>query len=552
MRGDVQLALGVTLGICLWTPVVRAQSAASAPPAPAAASADPLGRDTPKGTVLEFMSAVQKGNTEAAALYLNTPLRGAQAAQLAQQLYVVLDSRLPARLNELSDRPEGSRRNPLKPDLDVIGTITTGTGTLDLTVERVSRAKTSPVWLFSAQTLESVPEVYDEINLVSIDRYLPAFLTKHRLAGIRLFEWLILCLAIPLSYALMGLLSRVFKPLMVVWHRRYGAADMPVPDRLPGFVRLLILAAGIRWLLGSLDLPLAERKFWSAAVAMLLITAAAWILLRFNALAERSVKRRARTSSVAEVSSLLRLGRRVVDVLVVSAGVVTTMHYFGFDPTAALAGLGIGGIAVALAAQKTLENVVGGVSIVFDGAVRVGDFLKLGDTFGTVDYIGLRSTRIRTLDRTILSVPNGQMANVNVETLSSRDKYWFHHSLGLPYDTSSAQTRAIVGGIRNHLASHPAIDRIEPIRVRFLRFGPFSLDIEVFAYITAADWEAFLETQEELLLEVMAIVERAGAAIALPSQMLHVADARASAPGPRRIGAARSARLAARQPAGSV
>src|SRR5262245_40829352 len=257
MRGGIRVAC-VVLCVGMSSRVVWAQAGAAAPaaaPATAEAPKDPLGRDTPRGTVLEFMSAVQKKNTEAAALYLNTTLRDHDAAELAQKLYVVLDSRLPARLNELSDRPEGSRDNPLKPDRDVIGVITTTWGTLDLVVERVNRGKAGRVWLFSAQTLDSIPEVYDEINLVSIDRYLPAFFTKHRLAGIRLFEWVVLGLAIPLSYVLIGFLSRVFGPVMTAWHRRYGPADSPPPDRLPGFVRLVVLAAVIRWLLGSLDLP---------------------------------------------------------------------------------------------------------------------------------------------------------------------------------------------------------------------------------------------------------------------------------------------------------
>src|SRR6185436_11530133 len=115
-----------------------------------------------------------------------------------------------------------------------------------------------------------------------------------------------------------------------------------------------------------------------------------------------------------EIAALLRLGRRIADVFVITGGVIVALHFFGLDPTAALAGLGIGGIAVALAAQKTLENVIGGFSLVFDKAVKVGDFLKFGDTMGTVDRVGLRSTRIRTLDRTILSVPNGQIATVNI------------------------------------------------------------------------------------------------------------------------------------------
>jgi MscS family membrane protein len=211
---------------------------------------------------------------------------------------------------------------------------------------------------------------------------------------------------------------------------------------------------------------------------------------------------------------------------VILAGLLVTLRYFGVNPTAALAGLGIGGIAVALAAQRTLENVIGGLSITFDKAVRVGDFLKLGETLGTVDYIGLRSTRIRTLDRTILSVPNGQVANVNIETLSARDKFWFHHVIGLGYETTSGQMRAIIENVRHLLVGHPTVDD-EVIRVRFVRLGSFSLDVEISAYVLAGDWDRFLEIQQDLLLRIMEIVERAGAAIALPSQTLHLAEARA-------------------------
>jgi MscS family membrane protein len=539
LRSGAGLALAFIICV-LSGAAAGAQSAAGSAATqaqPPVTPQDALGRDTPKGTVLEFMSAVQKGNTEAAALYLNTTLRDREAADLARQLYVVLDSRLPARLNELSDRPEGSRANPLKPDRDVIGTITTADGVLDLVVERVNRAKAGRVWLFSHETLDAIPDVYDEINLVSIDRYLPPILTKVRVAGIRLFEWVALALIIPLSYFLMGVLGRALAPAMRMWQRRYAAESAGRPARLPGFIRLLVLAGLIGWLVRSVDLPLAERKFWSAATTLLVISAVVWILLVVNAQAERYLARRA-SVTFGEVASLLRLARRVLDVLVLAVGGLTVLRYFGGDPTAALAGLGIGGIAVALAAQKTLENVVGGVSIVFDGALRVGDFIKLGETVGCVESIGLRSTRIRTLDRTILSVPNGQIANINIETLSSRDKFWFHHVVALRLETTSAQMRAVVTGIRQHLATHPAIDRSEPIRVRFFRVAQFSLDVEIFAYVFASDWDTFLQTQEDLLLDVMKIVEGADTAIALPSQTLHVADARGAVRDPLALGAA--------------
>jgi MscS family membrane protein len=297
---------------------------------------------------------------------------------------------------------------------------------------------------------------------------------------------------------------------------------------MPGFARLLLLAVAIRSIGAALAMPFMERRFWSINTTLMMIVGIVWMLLLLTAAAERYFHRRLGTTG--ELTALLRLARRTAEVVVVASGVLATLSYFGVDPTAALAGLGIGGIAVALAAQKTLENVIGGLSIIFDKAVRVGDFLKLGETVGSVDYIGLRSTRIRTLDRTILSVPNGQLANVNIETLSARDKFWFHHIVALRYETTSDVMRAVVDGIRSHLVAHPAIDVIEPIRVRLFRLGPFSLDIEVFAYVRAGDWDRFLEIQQQLLLAIMAIVESEGTSLAFPTQTLHLSESASRMP----------------------
>jgi MscS family membrane protein len=496
-------------------------SAAAAGAAQAEPPQDALGRETPRGTLLGFMRAARDRNDEAAVAYLNTNLRGRPAAALAHQLYVVLDTRLPARLNEVSDRPEGAVPNPLRPDVDVVGTIATGGGPLDIFVERVNRGASGRIWLFSSRTLGSIPDVYHEIDLISVDQYLPG-LAKSRIAGIRLFDWLVLVVVVPLVYYAIGLLGKLFGPVIAFWRRRSAPAAAARLQPAPGYIRLLVLAVVIRWLLGGVDLPLIERQFWSATSAMFAVVAVVWMLLLANARGEEYFRRRFAGQGHGEIAAPLRLVRRVADVIVVIAAAIVTLRFYGFDPTAALAGLGIGGIAVALAAQKTLENVIGGLSIIFDKAVRVGDFLKVGDTSGTVDYIGLRSTRIRTVDRTIVSLPNGQIANVGIETISSRDKFWFHHIVGVRYQTTSRQLGAIIDGIRSRLVAHPSMD-VESVRVRLFRFGPSSLDIELFAYVFAGDWGQFMQIQEELLLGVMEIVERSGAAIALPSQTLYVA-----------------------------
>jgi MscS family membrane protein len=497
--------------------------ASSAPPAQVAPK-DSLGRDTPRGTVLGFMAAGRKGTFDAAALYLDTNLKGPAAADLVRKLFVVLDTRLPVRLNELSDRPEGSLADPLHPDRDVVGDIVTDSGRLDLVLSRVSRGSSPPVWLFSRETLDAIPSAFDEVHLVSIDRFVPAVL-KIRLAGIRLFEWLLVLLGVPFCYRLLEPVGRSLGRIVARWRRTGGSAG---PNLMPGPVRLALLALGMLWIRTHLDLPLVERRFWGALEALLVTAAIVWTLLLLNGFFERYFRRQLQHTSFSEATPLLRFGRRVADVLVVAAGCIGIVRFFGFDPTAALAGLGIGGVAIALAAQKTLENVIAGVSIILDRAVEVGDVLKVGDTTGTVESIGLRSTRIRTAARTTVSLPNGQIATVGIENLSTRDKFRVNHIIGLRYETTAAQMREVVDGFRNFLERYPGIEA-GSIWVRFVRLGSFSLDIEVSAYLFAADWDRFLDVQQELLLGLMEVVEKAGTRIAIPSQTLQITDGRAGA-----------------------
>ena len=471
------------------------------------------------------MSAAGGNEIEAAPLYLNSGLSGAAAAELAQQLYVVLNSRLPVRVNVLSDRPEGSLVNPLRPDQDIVGAINTSTGPLELIVERVDVGGPERVWLFSRVTLQDIPRVYREIDVVTIDRFLPSLLTGERIFGVRLFDWLVLLIGMPLLYRLLGLLSVLVGPLFTIWRRVSGKQGGITPQSIHGSVRILLMAPLIRVFALNVDLPLMERQFWSVVRVGLVIVGGVWLLLLFSRFAESYVQRRVPVAHFGETVAVLRLARRVTDVLIVCAGALVALSYFGVDPTAALAGLGIGGIAVALAAQKTLENVIGGFSLVFDKALRVGDVLRLGEVVGTVDQIGLRSTRIRTMDRTVLSVPNGQISTANIETLSERDKFWFRHVLGLRYETTPAQIRTVVSQLHALLMSQPGAD-LESVRVRFLRLGAFSLDVELFCYFYASDWNRFLEIQEGLLLQAMEIVEQAGTEIAFPSQTLHLADDR--------------------------
>jgi MscS family membrane protein len=483
---------------------------------------DTLGRDTPRGAVLGFLSAARKGNPEISALYLNTSLRGEAAQTLARQLAVVLDRRLPARLNELSDKPEGSIPDPLKPDEDLVGTITTTTGDLDITLDRVDRGKVGRVWLFSKKTLDSIPDAFQELNTPAVEQVLPRWLVNTRVAHIPLFQWLAVFVGMPLIYFLTGILNRVVSSGAGAARRhllRNTQAQNPTVLAPP--IRLLILAMIIRWLLWTVGLSLLARQFWSTAITVISIVAVVWLLILVNGWCERAYLRHLRSRSLSGAASLLRLGRRVLDLLILFAGLLFTLRHFGVNVATALAGLGIGGIAVALAAQKTLENVISGISLILDQALRAGDTLKLGDIVGTVEDVGLRSTRIRTLDRTLLSFPNSQIAAMSIETLSARDKFWFHHLVSLRYETTPEQMRLVVGGIQELLAQHSRVEA-ESARVRFLGLGTSSITVEIFAYVFALDWNHFLEMQEGLLLLVMDTIRQTGAEIGFPAQAVYL------------------------------
>jgi MscS family membrane protein len=196
---------------------------------------------------------------------------------------------------------------------------------------------------------------------------------------------------------------------------------------------------------------------------------------------------------------------------------IAVLSGWGYNTGTILAGLGIGGVAIALAAQKTIENLFGGVAVISDRPVYVGDFCKFGDSVGTVEDIGLRSTRIRTNDRTEVIVPNAQFSTMTLENFSRRDKMLFHPMLNLRRDTTPEQVRTILAGIQKILRDHQKVEAAD-LAVRFVGVGSYSLDVEVFAYILTLDGDEFLRIQQELLLNILDAVSAAGTALALPTQ----------------------------------
>ena len=218
---------------------------------------------------------------------------------------------------------------------------------------------------------------------------------------------------------------------------------------------------------------------------------------------------------------LIRVMFRVATIVVVTTVAVKALQTLGVPIAGLIAGLGVGGLAIALAAQSTLENFIGGIILYADQPVKVGDFCKFGERRGVVEDVGLRSVKIRTLDRTIVTVPNADFAKLQLENLAERDRVLLRENLRLRYETTRSQLEAVMSELEAMLKAHDRIAE-EPLRVRFIGFGEYFLEVELYAYAMTDAWPEFLEIREDVLLKVMDIIERSGTRLALPTGVRYV------------------------------
>jgi MscS family membrane protein len=399
--------------------------------------------------------------------------------------------------------------------------VETSSGSLEILLQRVQRGDSPPIWLFSAETLAKVPEIYQELDVATLDDYLPKFLVDTWLLWFPLWRWLAVLLGLPLAFVLAALLSRLITYLLLLYSRRkFKAQGDRSVARLSGPIRLLLFAS-TTWVFSLLSKSILVSAFWTYVAATLAIMGATWLCSRFIDFFF-DLKETRLTAASSEKISLFHLGKKLIKFLAVMIGALFIFYIAGINLTAVIAGLGVGGIAVALAAQKTLENLISGITLVSDHPIRVGDFCRAGEYQGTVLTVGLRSTRIRTLARTVVAIPNGQLATMSLENFSLRDKIWFRHTLCLRYETPTEQLRYILAEIREMLYGHPKVES-SSARVRFIGFGKSSLDLEVFAYVWETEYSIFLQIQEDLLLRIMDIVAGSGSGFAFPSQTTYLA-----------------------------
>jgi MscS family membrane protein len=503
-------------GISTPQPLPAAQAAPAIP-------ADPLGRETPRGTLLGFIREAQEERYPRAVEYFQpAPNRRRHSEQddeeLAAQLLAILNQKFAGSLELTSRDPLGRLDDGLPPDQERI-TSALGTGDkFPVQLVRLEDERGRKLWYFSRGTLESVPEMFESLTFPGIEKQIPQTLVSHRLLFMPLWQWIAIVVFLPL--ALLG--GRLITMLIAFLVNRIQKARSKPPLAPQKFfqvdpITLTIAILAHYIFVGYIGTSLLYRLYYRHIVWIFLAFDFYWILTRIT----RAISARIGTSltkrGMLAERSIVSLIRRFVEISIFLLVTLLVLKNLGVDVSTALAGVGIGGLALGLGAQKTFENMFGGVSVLFDKVIQIGDTCRVNNQTGVVEDIGLRSTRLRTAERTLLSIPNGIMASAVLENLRFRDKFLCQQTIRLRYDLSPDHVRYVLGQIQNILIEDPKVE--DPsARVRFLRFAEYALEVEIYCYILEPEYTAYLATQEQLLLKIMDAIEKAGAVLALPTQ----------------------------------
>jgi MscS family membrane protein len=501
-----------------------------APTPPPPPPPDPLGRETPYGTVFGFLQAVNNHNLQNAALYLDVKLPEHKEEELAEQLKAVLDASLASGIDRLSKDQQGNIKDNLRMTREKIGVVKTPSGEFDILLDRIDRQNAVSIWLFSGETLARIPSAYASLNRFDLSHYLPESFRKVEFFGLPLWRWLMIAVSISLALLLSRLVARlVLLVFRLFLHHGHVENEKDIIRRLERPVRVLLLAIVIV-AMTNFSLSVLARHYWTMGGEVIAAIGLVWLMVCAADLAAEAATRRSIATGVQEKIAIITLAQRLFKIVALFALVLILLRQAGVNVSAMLAGLGIGGIALALAAQNTLADLFGGITIISRETIRVGDYCRVGDQTGTIEDIGLSSTRLRTLDRTVVSIPNSKIAQMSSENFTLRDVFWFHQFLTLRMETPQPQIEQVLAVVLATMKQSPEVVADGSARVNLIEIQGGSYRLELFAYLRAANINVFLGRQQELLLSVLTAVTEMGVRLAFPSQTMYMETPESSLP----------------------
>ncbi|RDH83076.1 MAG: mechanosensitive ion channel family protein [endosymbiont of Galathealinum brachiosum] len=480
---------------------------------PGAGPYDEYNRSTPRSSLLGLAKAIRSKDFDLAVNYLdlrnlpfsdnqkNTKLTG---PALAEKLSIVAKRAMSIDIQELSTLPLGHKEDGLPGYRDRITTLMTKDGPVDILMQRVPRGDGISIWKISNATVAIIPELNKEFGYGVIGETLSQIIPGYVIAGIELWQLILFTFLVLIGFVV----SYLFTFLLInILQRNQKFNKSRLLKFIVGPLRLLIVVIFVRTTFDLIAPTIVMRAV--SETKTILILAILWVLLGVVDFIIYRLADRMRNRGQKDSVVLLKPASTSLKLLLILIACITWIDNLGFEVTALLAGLGVGGIAIALAAQKSLEDLIGAIIIYVSHPVRVGDFCKFGNTIGTVEEIGLRATQLRTLARSVVHVPNSKFASGEIENLTQRDKILYRTRLRLSYETTSEQIKQVLGKLRELIDKHEYIDEKDS-RVRFLEFGEYAQELELYVYIKTRDFSEYLAHREDVNLQVSGIVESAG------------------------------------------
>jgi MscS family membrane protein len=508
------LRLLVLLVVVLFGGVARAADPPKAAPTASATPApDEEATDSPRVSMRSYFELSERGRWNEAAIYLDLP-RGTEkrGPELASKLFAVLSQRLLIHPEQLSPLGKGRDTDGLPSGTEELGKINDAKGH-PVAIRIVRHEPRAPDdearWVFAQSTVSHVDQLYAALHDRWVREHLQPPLLVIGPLNLYYWQWLALPLLTGVAIAIGRLLAHGS-----AWIAKKLLPAYPWSERLVRGLKgpvtvgfgLALVAIFIPWL----ALTLVAEDIVQRVLRALAYLTFFWALLRGVAVLgdELLIADWARTRPTARsLSSVaVSLGKLIVGAF----ALMVALSELGYPVTSVIAGLGLGGVAVALAAQKTVENLFGSLSILADQPFRVGDTVRVDTVEGTVETIGLRSTRIRTADRTLVVWPNGKLADMRIESLGPRDRIRFATKIPLARGTTTAQLTAVVEAVRLALVGHAKV-RTEEVFVRFSAIAEASYDVDASAPIETIDAAEFGKIREELLILCLDAVTKSGA-----------------------------------------
>ena len=483
---------------------------------------DALNRGNPRSSIIGYLEAASKFNFEKAAEYLdlrNLPEEANEVGgpELARQLNHVISRSVWLDDYSVSDSPEGAKGDGLPEYRDELLRIKTKKGEVPIWMQRVPRGDGEKIWKVSNRSVALIPDLYEEFSYSApIEKVRGWFPEDASFLGLEAFKWFIMLIfavvSWPVFYVIGWLLSRLFSsPEKEMYPLVRKVFTGPIT-----FIAVLVTVSVAISQLGAG--AYAQEVMNAHTLSTLAIVWALWAIINlFKKYKQNKLMAQGRPGA----AKLLQPMTTLIKLMVFLFGLLFWLNNVGINITTVLAGLGVGGLAVALALQKPIEDMMGALSIFSQAPIRVGDTCKYQNVFGTVEDIGLRTTRVRTLTNTVVSIPNSRLAYSEIENLSFREKIRYWPTIRLRYDTSTAQLKAISQNILTMLEDNERVYE-DPLRVRFTDFDEDAVLLKVHSFLKTTDFPESLEIAEELNYGIMTIVEEAGARFALPSRTLQI------------------------------